>query len=98
MAKEEPNPFDQFKAPVRTDAEANPFDQFKPAKVKAPRTGLDKATQIAGVTTDAFLPYATAAGLGAAATGIPTGGLGAPVARRCALAADPACARGSRSA
>ena len=43
------------------------------------RTGLDKATQVAGVTTDALLPYATAAGLGAAATGIPTGGLGAPV-------------------
>jgi hypothetical protein len=42
------------------------------------RTGMDKATQVAGVTTDAFLPYATAAGLGAAATGIPTGGLGAP--------------------
>lgn len=42
------------------------------------RTGLDKATQIAGVTTDAFLPYATAAGLGALATGVPTGGLGAP--------------------
>jgi len=42
------------------------------------RTGMDKATQIAGVTTEAFLPYATAAGLGAAATGIPTGGLGAP--------------------
>jgi hypothetical protein len=39
---------------------------------------MDKATQIAGVTTEAFLPYATAAGLGAAATGIPTGGLGAP--------------------
>jgi hypothetical protein len=43
------------------------------------RTGMDKATQIAGVTTDAFLPYATAAGLGALATGVPTGGLGAPI-------------------
>jgi hypothetical protein len=41
------------------------------------RTGLDKATQIAGVTTDAVLPYATAAGLGAAAGGIPTAGIGA---------------------
>jgi len=77
MAKEEPNPFDQFKAPVRTDAEANPFDQFKPAKAKAPRTGLDKATQIAGVTTNALLPYATAAGVGALA-GAPFAGVGAP--------------------
>jgi hypothetical protein len=50
----------------------------KPKKTKPPRTGMDKATQIAGVTTDAFLPYATAAGLGALATGVPTGGLGAP--------------------
>jgi hypothetical protein len=41
------------------------------------RTGLDKATQIAGVTTDAFMPYATAAAMGAAAGGIPTGGIGA---------------------
>jgi hypothetical protein len=74
MAKEEPNPFDQFKAPVRTDAEANPFDQFKPAKVKKPRTD---AAQIAGVTTNALTPYATAAAMGAAAGGIPTGGIGA---------------------
>jgi len=76
MAKEEPNPFDQFKAPVRTDAEANPFDQFKPAKVKPERKGMDKATQVAGVTTNALLPYATAAGLGAAA-GAPFAGVGA---------------------
>ena len=41
------------------------------------RTGLDKATQIAGVTTDALMPYATAAAAGAAAGGIPTGGIGA---------------------
>ena len=41
------------------------------------RTGLDKATQVAGVTTDAFLPYATAAAMGAAAGGIPTAGIGA---------------------
>ena len=80
MAKEEPNPFAQFKAPpaAKVKAEVNPFEQFKPAKVKRERTGMDKATQIAGVTTDAFLPYATAAGLGALATGVPTGGLGAP--------------------
>lgn len=78
MAKEEPNPFDQFKAPTsKPKAEANPFDQFKPAKVKRGRTGLDKAAQILGVTTDALLPYATAATAGAAAGGIPTGGIGA---------------------
>ena len=41
------------------------------------RTGMDKATQVAGVTTDAFMPYATAAAMGAAAGGIPTGGIGA---------------------
>ena len=77
MVREEPNPFDQFKAPPRkTTAEANPFDEFKPAKVKAPRTGMDKATQVAGVTTNALLPYATAAGLGAAA-GAPFAGFGA---------------------
>ena len=81
MAKEEPNPFAQFKAPpaAKAKVEANPFEQFKPAKVKRERTGMDKATQIAGVTTNALLPYATAAGLGALATGVPTGGLGAPI-------------------
>lgn len=81
MAKEEPNPFAQFKAPpaAKVKVEANPFEQFKPAKVKRERTGMDKATQIAGVTTNALLPYATAAGLGALATGVPTGGLGAPI-------------------
>lgn len=47
------------------------------AKVKRERTGVDKATQIVGVTTDAFMPYATAAAAGAAAGGIPTGGIGA---------------------
>lgn len=78
MAKEDANPFDQFKAPAgKTKAEANPFDQFKPAKVKPERTGMDKATQVAGVTTNALMPYATAAGLGAAAGGIPTAGIGA---------------------
>jgi hypothetical protein len=77
MAKEDANPFDQFKAPAgKTKAEANPFDQFKPAKVKPERTGMDKATQIAGVTSGALLPYATAAGLGAAA-GAPFAGVGA---------------------
>jgi hypothetical protein len=37
---------------------------------------MDKATQLAGVTTGALLPYATAAGLGAAA-GAPLAGIGA---------------------
>jgi len=46
------------------------------AKVKRERTGMDKATQIAGVTTNALLPYATAAGAGALA-GAPFGGVGA---------------------
>lgn len=45
-------------------------------RAKAPRTGMDKATQVAGVTTGALLPYATAAGLGAAA-GAPFAGVGA---------------------
>ena len=43
------------------------------------RTGMDKATQVAGITTGVLAPYATAAGLGAMATGIPTGGAGAPI-------------------
>jgi hypothetical protein len=45
-------------------------------RAKAPRKGMDKATQVAGVTTSALLPYATAAGLGAAA-GAPFAGVGA---------------------
>jgi len=78
MAKEEPNPFAQFKTPpaAKAKAEANPFEQFKPAKVKRERTGMDKATQVAGVTTNALLPYATAAGAGALA-GAPFAGVGA---------------------
>jgi len=79
MVKEDQNPFDQFKAPpapAKVKADANPFDQFKPKRTKRERTGMDKATQIAGVTTNALLPYATAAGLGAAA-GAPFGGVGA---------------------
>lgn len=50
--------------------------EIKTPRAKAPRTGMDKATQIAGVTTNALLPYATAAGLGAAA-GAPFAGVGA---------------------
>ena len=79
MAKEELNPFAQFKAPpaaAKAKVEANPFEQFRPAKVKRERTGMDKATQIAGVTTNALLPYATAAGAGALA-GAPFAGVGA---------------------
>lgn len=40
------------------------------------RTGMDKATQVAGVTSGALLPYATAAGTGALA-GAPFAGVGA---------------------
>lgn len=50
--------------------------EVAPPRAKAPRTGMDKATQVAGVTTNALLPYATAAGLGAAA-GAPFAGVGA---------------------
>lgn len=48
----------------------------KPRRVKKERQGMDKATQVAGVTTGALLPYATAAGAGAAA-GAPFAGVGA---------------------
>jgi hypothetical protein len=79
MAKEDQNPFDQFKAPpapAKVKVDANPFEQFKPTKAKRERTGMDKATQVAGVTTNALLPYATAAGAGALA-GAPFAGVGA---------------------
>ena len=46
-------------------------------RTKAPRTGMDKATQVAGVAANALLPYATAAGMGAMA-GAPFAGVGAP--------------------
>jgi hypothetical protein len=45
-------------------------------RTKASRKGMDKVTQVTGVTTGALLPYATAAGLGAAA-GAPFAGVGA---------------------
>jgi hypothetical protein len=64
---------------VETDADpyAGLFvEEIKPSRAKAPRKGMDKATQVAGVTTNALLPYATAAGLGAAA-GAPFAGIGA---------------------
>ena len=50
--------------------------EIETPRAKAPRKGMDKATQVAGVTTNALLPYATAAGLGAAA-GAPFAGVGA---------------------
>jgi hypothetical protein len=50
--------------------------EIKTPRAKAPRTGMDKATQVAGVTTGALLPYATAAGAGALA-GAPFAGVGA---------------------
>jgi hypothetical protein len=77
MAKNTPNPFDEFDAPPM-GGNANPFDAFDAPRTKAPRTGMDKATQVAGVTSNALLPYATAASLGALA-GAPFAGVGAPV-------------------
>lgn len=44
--------------------------------IKPPRTGMDKATQVAGITTGVLAPYATAALAGGAA-GAPFGGVGA---------------------
>ena len=51
-------------------------EEIKTSRAKAPRTGMDKATQVAGVTSGALLPYATAAGAGALA-GAPFAGVGA---------------------
>ena len=67
---------------VEIDVDVDPYEglgivETKAPRAKKPRTGMDKATQVAGVTTDAFRPYATAAAMGAAAGGIPTGGIGA---------------------
>ena len=76
MAKNTPNPFDEFDAPPM-GGNANPFDAFDAPRVKAARTGMDKATQVAGVAANALLPYATAAGMGAMA-GAPFVGVGAP--------------------
>jgi hypothetical protein len=67
-----------------TDAEIIGYISAAPAAsadakpVEEPKSSyLDDAAQLLGVTNRAILPYATAAGLGAAAGGIPTGGLGA---------------------
>jgi hypothetical protein len=63
-----------------TDAEIIGYISAAPAKpVKSEPEPDRSAAQYAGVISSALLPYATAAGLGAAATGIPTGGLGAPL-------------------
>jgi hypothetical protein len=63
-----------------TDADIIGYISAAPAKPVKPEPEPDRsAAQYAGVISSALLPYATAAGLGAAATGIPTGGLGAPL-------------------
>lgn len=77
MAKEPANPYAQFLPPPAPEAAPNPYAQFVTApQAKAPRTGMDKATQVAGVAANALLPYATAAGMGAMA-GAPFAGVGA---------------------
>jgi hypothetical protein len=63
-----------------TDADIIGYISAAPTKPVKPEPEPDRsAAQYAGVISSALLPYATAAGLGAAATGIPTGGLGAPL-------------------
>lgn len=74
MAAKPKNPFDEFDQP-----EANPFDEFDAPPVAAapPAPEVDNSLpQWMGVTTRALAPYATAAGLGAAA-GAPFAGVGA---------------------
>lgn len=58
-----------------TDAEIINHLSGTPTKPEPDRS----AAQYAGVISGALLPYATAAGAGALATGVPTGGLGAPL-------------------
>lgn len=57
-----------------TDAEIINHLSGTPPKPEPDRS----AAQYTGVISSALLPYATAAGAGALATGVPTGGLGAP--------------------
>lgn len=57
-----------------TDAEIINHLSGTPTKPEPDRS----AAQYTGVISSALLPYATAAGAGALATGVPTGGLGAP--------------------
>ncbi len=66
---------------VYEEIDVDPYEglgvvEIKTPRAKAPRKGMDKVTQVTGVTTGALLPYATAAGLGAAA-GAPFAGVGA---------------------
>ena len=78
MAREPVNPYAQFLPAPAPETAPNPYAQFMTApQAKAPRTGMDKATQVAGVAANALLPYATAAGMGALA-GAPFAGVGAP--------------------
>ena len=66
-------------AGLGVEIDVDPYEGLGVVEVKTPRTKKPRtdAAQIAGVTTNAFTPYATAAALGAAAGGIPTGGIGA---------------------
>lgn len=59
--------------------DVDPYEGLGDVEVKTPRAKKPRtdAAQIAGVTTNALTPYATAAAMGAAAGGIPTGGIGA---------------------
>jgi hypothetical protein len=63
-----------------TDADIIGYISAAPVKpVKREPEPDRSAAQYAGVISSALLPYATAAGAGALATGVPTGGLGAPL-------------------
>jgi hypothetical protein len=63
-----------------TDADIIGYISAAPSKpVKREPEPDRSAAQYAGVISSALLPYATAAGAGALATGVPTGGLGAPL-------------------
>lgn len=78
MRKDDPYAGHGAEVVVDADPYAGLFiDEIKKPPAKPQRTGVDKAAQVAGVTTNALMPYATAAGLGAAAGGIPTAGIGA---------------------
>jgi len=61
-----------------TDAEIIGYISGPSTPVKLEPEPDRSAAQYAGVISSALLPYATAAGAGALATGVPTGGLGAP--------------------
>jgi len=65
-------------ADLGTYEKVDPYEGLGTVEVKTPPAKKPRtdAAQIAGVTTNAFMPYATAAALGAAAGGIPTAGIG----------------------